>query len=378
MREVVEEKSMKRSVVLLVVIIAIFAAAAGFVYWSQSHHPGATQRQDLRVLGYVGYDEPDFIQPLEKALNAHITVETYVGGDEMYSKMMNAPAGTYDVVVLDAEYGEKLFANKRILPLEPELWHFDDLFAKFQSGEPGNVGSAVYATVARWGALGIVYNKDRIDKSRLDTYAVLFDPSLKGHVGLYDWYLPNMGVLSLSLGNPKPYDIDETHLAQLEQELHRLRAQVTSIQPSPGQVLQDFRNGTTWIAPGVGEWAAAALASEGKPIDWAVPKPGGIMWVEAFSLAANSKHPDLAKQFLREVMRPQQLALLATRKAYFSQVTRRSAYTFIPAAARTNLKANDLTVLNETANQLHFRHLPGPKTTEQAWLAAWTRFKAGQ
>jgi len=367
---------MKRSIVLLIAIVVVFAAAAGFIYWSQTH--GLQRGAELRLLAYVGYDEPEFIKPLEKALNARITVETYVGGDEMYAKMTNAPGGTYDVVVLDAEYGEKLFTANRILALEPDLWRFDDLFSKFQTGQPGNVGQAVYATVARWGAIGIVFNKNRIDSSHLDTYSVLFDPSLKGHVGLYDWYLPNMGVLSLSMGNPEPYDIDHTQLARLEEELRRLRPQVASIQPNPGQVLQDFRNGSTWIAPGVGEWAAAALASEGLPIDWAVPKPGGIMWVEAFSLAANSRHPELAKQFLREVMRPQQLALLATRKAYYSQVTRKSAYQYIPIAARNNLKANDLAVLNDVASHLHFRHLPGPKTNEKDWLAVWTSFKAAR
>jgi spermidine/putrescine transport system substrate-binding protein len=365
---------MKRSVVLLVAIVLLFAAAAGFIYWSQTREkPGTDQ---LKLLAYVGYDEPEFIAPLEKALNAKVVVETYVGGDEMYAKMTNAPAGTYDLVVLDAEYGEKLFANKRILALEPELWKFDDLFTKFQTGQPANVGEAVYAVVARWGALGIVYNKERIQSSRVTTYALLHDPALKGHIGLYDWYLPNMGVLSLSLGNPDPYNIDQAQLARLEAELLRLRPQIASIQPSPGQVLQDFRSGTTWIAPGIGEWAAAALAAEGLPIDWAVPNPGGIMWVEAFAVAANSKNPELAKQFLREVMRPEQLALLATRKAYYSQVTRRSAYNHIASQARQNLKATDVDALNNVANQLQFRHLPGPQTKEQDWLAVWSRFKA--
>ncbi len=367
---------MKRSAVLLIAIVVLFAAAVGFIYWNQSNadRPG----QELRLLGYVGYDEAEFIEPLQKALNARIVVETYVGGDEMYSKMTNSPAGTYDVVVLDAEYGEKLFANKRIIALEPELWKFDDLFDKFQTGQPANVGPNVYATVARWGALGIVYNKERVNSARVSTYAVLHDSDLKGHVGLYDWYLPNMGVLSLSLGNPEPYNIDQAQLTRLEEALLRLRPQVTSIQPNPGQVLQDFRSGSTWIAPGIGEWAAAALASEGLPIDWAVPSPGGVMWVEAFAISANSKNPELAKQFLREVMQPRQLALLATRKAYFSQVTRRSAYNHIDPKARENLKANDVNTLNSVANQLHIRHLPGPATNEEDWLAVWTRFKSAR
>jgi spermidine/putrescine-binding protein len=187
-----------------------------------------------------------------------------------------------------------------------------------------------------------------------------------------------MGILSLSLGNKEPYDLDQAQLAVLEQELLKLRPQVTSIQPSPGQVIGDLRSEAVWVAPGIGEWAAASLASEGKPIDWAVPQPGGIMWVEAFAVSANSKDLDIAKQFVRVVMEPANLARLATRKAYFSQVTRKSAYSHIEPTPRRYLKADDLQALNVTADQLQFRHLPGPRTTEQDWIAVWSRFKAGR
>jgi len=368
---------MKKSKLLLIGMILLFVGAGAFILW-RTRKDGKAPAKQLRVLAYVGYDEPDFIQPLEKALGAKIVVETYVGGEQMYTKFTQSPSGTYDIVVLDAEYGERLFADRRLIALDPTLWKFDDLFAKFQTGDPARAGNEVYAAVARWGAIGIVYNTKHIDQSRLASYQLLFDSDLRGRIGLYDWYLPNMGILSLSQGNKEPYNIDASQLTKLEQSLSMLRGQVTSIQPNPGQVLADLRSGNVWVAPGIGEWAAASLANDGLPIDWAVPKPGGIMWVEAFAISSDSKDLALSKQFLAEVMKPQNLALLATRKAYFSQVTRTSAYPYIPPTARKNLKADDLSALGLIADQLQFRHLPGPKTTEQDWIAVWTRFKAGR
>jgi spermidine/putrescine transport system substrate-binding protein len=187
-----------------------------------------------------------------------------------------------------------------------------------------------------------------------------------------------MGILSLSQGNADPYDLDSIQLARLQDLLLRLRPQIASIQPNPGQVLADLRSGAVWVAPGIGEWAAAALAAQGLPIDWTVPPSGGIMWVEAFALASDSKHPQLAERFLRQVMTPRYLALLATRKAYYSQITRRSAYQFVPDKAKRYLKADSLDYLNSLANSLQFRRLPGPKTSENDWIAAWTKFKSAK
>ncbi len=367
---------MKPARLFWVAIVALLIAAAGFIAWNSNHAPAA--KRQLRVLGYVGYDEPDFLAPLEQALDTKIVVDTYVGGEEMYTKLTQAPRGTYDIVVLDAEYGERLFAEKHLIALDRELWHYEDLFSKFQNGEPARAGSSVYAAVARWGALGIVFNTQRVDRARLNSYAVLYASDLKGRIGIYDWYLPNMGILSLSLGNPDPYNVGASELAAIEKQLLQLRSQITSIQPNPGQVLQDLRDGKTWVAPGIGEWAAAALATEGLPIDWVVPQPGGIMWVEAFAIASHSNKPALARQFLQEVMKPTNLALLATRKAYYSQVTRTSAYAHVPELARRHLRADELQQLAAVAEQLQFRHLPGPETTEKDWIAIWTRFKAAR
>lgn len=366
---------MKPPRIFLAITLVAVVAAIAFILWSTNRLPASDK--EVKVLAYVGYDEEEYIQPIEEAIGAEVVVDTYVGGEQMYTKFTQAPRGTYDIVVIDAEYGQRLFAEHRILPLDETLWHYDDLFAKFSAGGPTRAGDSVYAAVARWGSIGLVFNTDHINQEQAGTYDILFNEEYKDRIGIYDWYLPNMGIISLSQGNESPYDLSQDQLNQLKRRLSQLRQQVVSIQPSPGQVLADLRSGSVWLAPGIGEWAAAALASEGLPIDWSVPAPGGIMWVEAFAIAADSDDTELAEAFVRQVMQPKQLALLATRKAYFSQVTRRSAYEHIPATARHYLKATDLSEVGVLCDQLQFRHLPGPSTSEAEWIAAWSEFKAG-
>lgn len=364
---------MRRARLLVAFIAASLIVAAGAAYLS--FHSTETRQTSLHMLAYVGYDEHEFLGPIERAIDAKVIVDTYVSGEEMFTKYTQAPARTYDIIVLDAEYGKKLFEQHRLAALEPSLWQFEDSFQKFANGDPARTGEAVYAVPARWGALGIVFNRQKIDPTRLKTYEVLYDADLKGHIGIFDWYLPNMGVLSLALGNAEPYNIDSGHLAAVQDALQKLRPQISSIQPSPGQVLASLRTGSIYAAPGIGEWAAAALAAEGLPIDWIVPDEGGVMWVEAFAIAADSNHPELARAFVAEALKPPNLALLATRKAYFSQVSRISAYAFIPDKAKAVLKAEDIERLRRLADALKFRSLPGPKTGELDWISVWAKFK---
>jgi spermidine/putrescine-binding protein len=333
------------------------------------------ESKQLRVLAWVGYDEPEYLQPISEEIGATIAVKTYVGGDQMYSLFTTAPAGTYDVVVVDAEYGERMFREQLIQALPPELWRDDQLFTKFRNGEPTRVGEDVYGSVVRWGALGLVYNTEHVTPDEASSYAVLDEPRLKGKVTIFDWYLPNMGVMSRNLGNSNAYDLDPKQLAALEGSLRRLRSQVGSIQPNTGDVINDLRTGEGWVCPGIGEWAAAVLASEGLPIAWTVPKEGGVMWVEALAIPVGCRQETLAHSFVKSARNPKNLAQLAKRHAYRSQLPVRTAYDFLTQEERHQLQAEDLTKLESVLDGLAVRKLPGPRTNEADWLRTWLAFK---
>ena len=336
----------------------------------------ATKRPALRLLAWVGYDEPDFIEPLERAVGAQIEVKTYVGGDQMYSLFHDAPPGTYDAVIVDAEYGKRLYEEGALDTLPRSTWFHKDLLTPFQAAGPASVGGSVYAAVLRWGALGLVYNENRLTQSDVDSYSILWNPRMRGHVGIFDWYLPNMAVLSRALGFNPPFDLSKQQLGTLADRLNALRGQVRAIQPSTGEVINDLRTGETWVVPGVGEWASAVLAEEGAPITWTVPREGGVMWIEAVGVPKTATHKELSAALIQHLQDPGNLARLAWRKAYHSQVSRLGAYDSLPNAHRALLKAMNLGTLDSLATSLTTRRLPAGPTNERDWLNAWTAFKA--
>lgn len=357
--------------------VALWLIAILFLVGCAREPEGRAKPKTLRILAWVGYDEPEFLRPLENELGLKVEVKTYVGGDQMYSLFRAAPAGTYDLVVVDAEYGQRMYEEGLLSKIDHELWYSPELFSPFSNGEPVQVNGAVYGSVVRWGALGIVYNRAHVSPEQARSYKVLWSPQVKGRVGIFDWYLPNMGVLSRYLGNAKPYDLDMQGLKQLKQSLTRLRPQVRALHPNTGDVITDFRTGEIWICPGIGEWAAAVLAEEGKTIDWVVPDEGGVMWVEAFAIPTSARNPEWSKRFITAVRRPEHLARLSWRRAYHSQVPDKKAYELMTMEQRRLLRAENLGDLQGLINRLAIRKLPGPRTTERDWVQVWTEFKAG-
>ena len=216
---------------------------------------------ELHVLAWVGYDEDEFLGPIQKELGVPIKVKTYVGGDQMYSLFRAAPPGTYDVVVVDAEYGRKLYSEGRLRKLSPERWSSPGLFPQFAQGEPVREGRDVYAAVVRWGALGMVYNRNYLTTAQAQDYGTLLKPEFAGKVGIFDWYLPSMGVLSKYLGHKAPYSLSTQQLAELRDVLMRLRGQVRSIHANTSEVIADLRDENVYVTPGIGEWAASARFS---------------------------------------------------------------------------------------------------------------------
>lgn len=351
---------------------------------------GPKEAPTIRLLAWVGYNEPDFVSELEKRAGIKLQVKTYVGGDEM-EKLFKAAPEPYDLVVVDAEYGEKLFRERKLSVLPDNVWRSEGLFSPFDTGGPTKEGKDVYGAVVRWGALGLVYNSKHLSSTDVASYSILWEKKVKGRVGIFEWYLPNMGVFSRYLkyshtvANGGKRDTSSFSLTPLELDSLRamlvsLKPQVRSIQPSTGDVIADLKSGDVWITPSVGEWAAAALQEQGQPIEWTVPNEGGVMWIESLAVPEGSSQKEIAYKVIQTMRQPEMLALLAWRKAYVSQSPSRLAYSYMDQKRRAILRAENSETVQQLIGQLEVRKLPGPSpfTLTGDWMKVWNDFKTSR
>jgi len=355
--------------------VALILAGCG----GNSEDSPGNASEPVKVLAWVGYDETEFVDRLEQQTGATVEVTTYVGGDSMYSQLSAAPAGTFDIVIVDQEYGPRAF-DERLITVVPESAIVEnERFTVFTERSITETARGIYGVPVRWGALGLVYNTNELTPDQVQSYSILTDQSLTRRVGIFDWWLPNMAVFSKYLGqvnqwqNESSFSLSPEQLSELESFLNTLKGQVGTLQPTTGELIAALRSGSVYVSPGVGEWAAAALRAEGLPIDWTVPIEGGIMWIEAAALTPSGVERPEAIAVFRAIQDPSLNAVLMWRDAYVSQSPYVDAYDHLSTDQLEILKATNISDLDALASQLEVRRLPGPEgsTTPLDWQRAW-------
>lgn len=363
----------KRNVIwialLLVVAVAAVLAARGF------QRAGVDGRKRLNLLVWTGYEEAPILNAFKKKYpNVDVSYKTFVGGDAMFA-LLTQSRGEYDVVVVDPEYIQKLFALGRLTELNPSEYDFSDYFEPFKKFPLSWINNKLYSVVVEYGANALVYNTKHLTPEEARSYAILFSPKLKGKVGVWDWYLPIMGVLSRSLGHTKPYNLSDEQFGALKRRLFMLRPQIAAIHANFPEVISSLANEDTWVVPGGAGWLASTLQDQGKPYDWIVPDEGGIMWVDSLVIPTDAPHPDVAKLYIQWMMTAEAQALLSQKRAYHSNVPNKKAYDLMPEKLKQRLKFYDEERVKAFVATLALRTLP-VNQSEKTWQEAWEEFKA--
>ncbi len=357
--------------IVAVVVVIISAAIVWRVFLPGSD--GSTK--ELRVLAWVGYEEDDFVSAFTKDTGIRVKIRTAAGGDAVMA-LFTANPDEFDVVILDPEYIQKLAPAGRIRPLDPTDYSWDGYPDAVRNHPAIRVDGKLYGIPLRFGSNGLVFNTKHISREEANSYEVLWSDKVKGRIGIWDWYLPSMGVISLLAGNREtPYRLNDAELQNVVDRLKTLRPRVRSIHASPRDMLAALAAGDTWIVPAGGEWVAGLLRADGHPIDWTVPKEGGIMWMETALIPAKAERINLATQFIRWVQSPRGQALLATRRAYYGVPCNAHAIPLLSAEVQDVLHIHSKDDLLQLFRKLRTRELPQNQPPEK-WQDIWEQFKA--
>ncbi|MGD9662749.1 MAG: PotD/PotF family extracellular solute-binding protein [Porticoccaceae bacterium] len=327
-------------------------------------------------LCWAGVDDPALLEAFEKDTGIKVQCKTFVGGDSMYSLLTNS-SHQYDVVMVGSEYVGKLCADGRLATLDQADYDLSQYIPTFKKLPLCYAKDKMIAIPIEFGANGLAYNTSVISADEASSYAILMSDKTKGKVGVWDRYLPIMGVLSKSLGNAAPYDISSEKFMALKKALLALHGQVSVIAPNFPVLIASLARGETVVVPGGAAFFATALQKQGTPIDWIIPKEGGIMWVDSLVIPTDAPHPDSAKSFLQWMCSPKAQALLANKKAFSASVPNAAAYPTIDFNVRKLLKTENGEEAEALAKKLAVRTFP-VQQTEQIWQNAWGEFKAGQ
>jgi len=339
------------------------------------------QTVELNMLAWYGHGEPDVVAEFEQANNVKFKPKYYAGGDNMLALIAQSPAGTYDVILSDAEFVQQLNEAGYIDELNPADYPLDDFLYDEWKQFPGHwKDGKLFSIMVRCGHLGVSYNTKAVSADEASSYKCFWKPEIKGKVGHFDWHLPNLGQMSLYNGNSSPFDIDGAAWGKVKETTMSLRPQVGGFFDYGG-TFNSLKNGEMLAMAGIGDWITGVLQKDGADVASVVPKEGGIQWTESWSIGKGTKNADIAKKFLQYMLSPEGQVHSARMAAYPAFAITKGGRKLLnekdpKEAQRTGQvdgAANDpVTLIKE--GRIKYRGLPIQQSLEE-WNDFWSEYK---
>ena len=344
------------ALVLLVCLFVLPAAAGGKV---------------IRVLNWQGYgsDEAWAIKKFEKMTGYKIEHDYFTSEEELLTKIRTAP-GMYDVVLPNVAYLSVAMKEGLVEAVDTaKLKNWANLIDKFKNLEAAQKDGRIYGVPRTWGATAMVYNSKEYPKG-LDSMSAFWDPKFKGKIGWWDSYEDSTVLMGIALGEKTPYRPKD--LKAIKAKMMSLMPNVKTLWSSEDEFDKLFANGD--ITVGI-FWSGSASRAKNKmklPMEFVVPKEGGIGWIDTWCVVKDAPNREGALKWIDFMISPE----------FFVQWD-----TTVGAPAPTNK-----VTLDKLPQDSFNRRVMGnpevvkrlvwmetvPEATRKKWNAVWESVKAAQ
>ena len=352
---------MKKLLLLALVLSSVLIVSCG----KKEPGPSSAAPTSVTVFMYSEYIDPALVERFQKETGLKVVLDTYENTEEMMSKVASA-GDQYDVLVVSDHAIPVMAAKGAFRPLDRKrVANAKNIDARFVT--PAYDPQGKFTLPYQWGTMGIIYRKDKLPGFTPSWSALLDAARQPGPVVLLDSMRDLMAAALFTRGfSPNTRKADELKSAGDLLRAARTKRMV-GFYGSPDSVAKVLA-GDAWLGIAYNGDAVAKLDAN---TDFAVPKEGTIIWVDAMTIPARSPDPDGAYKFIDFILRPDVGAQLSTFLAYAT-----------PNAASLRLIKEDVrtdTRVYPTEAQLSGMVMledVGDATT--LYDQVWTRVKAGE
>ena len=296
----------------------------------------AFAEDSLNALVWCDHTDPALVAPFEKKFNVKVNLKEYEGTAAGLAILDQSKPGDWDVMVIDAVDVHRAVEAGKLAELPADQLPTADFFPELVMAANNTLGGKTYAVTEKFGYNTISYDKTKVDPQDMNDMATLTSGKYDGKIGIYDYYLPVLGLVALGQGM-KAADINAGNLASLKDPLMKLRKaskQVSDVVSSQTALA----TGDVDIIVGGGEWLTAVLAKDNPNLDWTIPKQGGLRWAQSIGVVAGTAKPDLALEFVKYIVSPEGQAVLAQASCYWGMPANMKAGDLLTPAAKTVLR----------------------------------------
>ena len=298
-------------------ILLVSVAVSGFGAGS------AIAADTLNALIWCDHNDANLLKPFEDANNVKVNVKEFEGTGAGLAIVDQSKPGDWDVMVIDTIDVHRGVDKKLFEPLPEDKLPLSDLFPEVRMDGATVIGGKRYGITEKFGYNTVSYNSTKVDPKDMAKMSVLWDPKYKGHIAIYDYYLPVIGMVAIGLGK-KTSDLTAADLPAIKEKLAIMKANAKLV----GDVAASqtaLATGEVDMLVGGGEWVTAGLHKDNPALDFTIPAEGGVLWSQSLAMFAASTKKDLALKFIQYVMSPDGQARLATSACYWGMPSNRKA-----------------------------------------------------
>ena len=270
---------------------------------------GKTETKDTSAVETQAGEKSDAAQE-EKVLVVY-TARSEALNNAVIPEFENSTGIKVEVVVAGTGELLKRAQSEKENPLGDIFWAADqtmlssskDLFEEYVSAENDNMiesakNTTGYFTPAFADPTVMIVNKDLAGDIKIEGFADLLNPELKGKIAFGDPVNSSsafQSLMAMLYGMGKDEDpLSDEAWAYVDQFLQNLDGKMcnSSSQVYKGVAESEYIVGLTWEDP------AASYVKDGAAVEVVFPKEGAIFPGESVQILKNCKHPENAKKFV--------------------------------------------------------------------------------
>jgi spermidine/putrescine transport system substrate-binding protein len=275
----------------------------------------AKAADELNALIWCDHADPALLKPFEDANNVKVNVKVFEGTGAGLAIVEQSQPGDWDVMVIDSIDIRRGVERGLFEPLPEDKLPFPDLFPEVTMDGATKFDGKRYGITEKFGYNTIGYNKSKVDVADMQSLAVMANDKYKGRLAVYDYYLPVIGLVAMSIGKKTP-ELTEADLPAIKEALIKIKANAKAVTDvAASQTV--LATGEADVLVGGGEWVTAGIARENPDLDFSVPKEGAVLWSQSLAMFKDSKKKDLALKFIQHVLSPEGQRALATSSCYW-------------------------------------------------------------
>lgn len=260
------------------------------------------QKKELYLFNWTYYTPDSVIKQFSEEYGVTVHVDNFASNEEMFAKL-KAGASGYDIVFPSQDYSAIMIAENMLAEIDhskiPNLSNVSDFVLSKATYDP----TMKYAVPYYMGMAGIAVNKTKVTEYG-KSWNIFGREDLKNRMCMMDDMREVIGDALAYQGKSVNTTDDDALNAAKALVINEWKPNLAAFDAEGFG--KSFARGDFWVVQGYEEVVFSEITPEKRDmVDFFIPDEGGPMYLDSMCILKNSKHYDIACDFINFIHRPE-------------------------------------------------------------------------